>query len=296
MATPLSDDSRTLFRLLADNNWHSYHQIKGKIAETVPPGRAIRRYQLRLQQSRELRRPVNEVVRTEDEQIRLGAMQCAQVALTSWKGKGIMVRGEGNYKEVRLKPGFQPLGEPDGEAEGEQETGKEAEGVPEVPPGDSEPSEAPAQVPEEVSVPASAPVVDDIPTFELAEVFPEEVDAAMRVASPAEPVEQPAVAQPEEQSQPVTTYEITRCPVCGLGVIDQELHESWHRDMKAVLEAPGSAFLDPETLRTLMEGVMRQGLTRFQAGMRSYLDDRFAEVNHKIVSSAKAQERSSDWF
>jgi hypothetical protein len=297
MATPPSDDTLRLFKLLEDNEWHPYHVIKGKIAEKVPPGRAIRRYQDRLKQSRELRQPVNEVIRTEDEQIRLGAMQCAQVVLTSWKGKGIMVRGEGEFKQVRMKPGFKTWGvqdkNPDG---GAQDPGKEAQGVPEVPQEDSEPSEAfpegreEASDPEPVPVAFAEPVKDNIPTFDVEEIFPE-AEPAVQAFTP-----EPATTESEDPSQTVTSFEVSRCSECGMAIIDSDLHDGWHRDLKAVLESPGSAFLDPETLRTLLEGVMRQALARFQAGIQDYLDDRFAEVNHKIVSSAKTREPRSDWY
>lgn len=276
MATPPSDDTRVLFRLLADGQWHRYQEIKNKIAEQVPPGRAIRRYNERLRQSRELRRrPHVETFRTDDEQIRLGAMSCAQVALTSWKGKGVMVRGEGEMKEIRIKPGFEPpwnnaSDEPSKEV---QDPGKETGGLPEVPPSDSEPSEGPggaveepsqndpetptpakeisdpavlgeSPVPEEVSEPAWAAATDA--TVRVEDAFPE-TDAAMRVVPPdpvePEPAEleeifavpEPQQAQPE-QSHSVTNLEIVPCPDCGMAILDPGRHEEWHRELKAVLD------------------------------------------------------------
>ncbi len=47
MATPLSNESRTLLRLLSDGAWHDYRVVKEELANQVPPGRALRAYEVR---------------------------------------------------------------------------------------------------------------------------------------------------------------------------------------------------------------------------------------------------------
>jgi hypothetical protein len=301
MATPPSDDSKMLFRLLADGQWHPYHEIKAGVANAVPPGRAIRRYQDRLRQSRELRnQPASgEILRSEDEQIRLGAMSAAQVAMTSWKGRGIMVRGEGQFKEVRVKPGFSLYGTENGEEPGAeaQEPGKEGEGLPEVPPSDSEPSE---ERPDPVEAPSEFQ-----PDPQPAEPVVAALDPEVAVIEPdliAEPIPQEFVAPteetpvPDDQSQTVNYWEIVSCPECGMGILDQPMHDRWHRDLKKVLEAPGSAFVDTETLRTLFEEVMRQGLARFQSGLQGYLDEEFSQVKQRIRTAGIPRSAPPRWY
>lgn len=326
MATPPSPDTIMLFKLLEDpETWYGYYDIKTKIADKVAPGRAIRKYKQRLKESRELRgTPQTEIERSPSEMIRLGQMACAQVALTSWKGKGIMIRGEGRYKEIRIKPGFQSWGiVTEAEAGGEeQDPGKEAEGYTEVPPSDSEPSEGSRQGPESVSEPVAEPqpaVVEtvevppdepaDIPTFTVDEVFGEQ---------PAQPEPTPVPEQPEPEPAPepapvveddlvdfdpaldapspmVSIYEVETCPDCGMGMTDKAIHEEWHEQLRRVTSTSGSAFVDPETLRTLVEGVMRQALTRFQANMQNWLETQFAELERQIRLGGRAEKVRRSW-
>jgi hypothetical protein len=322
MATPPSPDTIMLFKLLEDpEKWYGYYEIKNKIAEKVAPGRAVRKYKQRLKESRDLRGTAGvEIERTQGEMIRLGAMACAQVALTSWKGKGIMIRGEGQYKEIRIKPGFQSWGlvtAPEGgedAAGGEQDPGKEAEGYTEVPPEAPEPSEALPQGPQSVSEPdAEVPAVvetgplevlhsepdADMPTFTTDEVFGE--------TASVEPDPAPAEAVTEEQapgdlgpaanaaSRWVTLSEVETCPDCGMGITDKAIHEDWHGQLRRVTAMSGSAFVDPETLRTLVEGVMRQALTRFQVNMQDWMETQFAELERQIRLGGKAEKVRRQW-
>jgi hypothetical protein len=319
MATPPSPDTIMLFKLLEDpETWYGYYDIKTKIADKVAPGRAIRKYKQRLKESRELRgTPQTEIERTPSEMIRLGQMACAQVALTSWKGKGIMIRGEGPYKEIRVKPGFQSWGivteaEADGE---EQDPGKESEGYTEVPPSDSERSEGSQQGPESVSepvaeaLPAEPEPVAVEPAPVAVEAEPEAVPAApAEPTAPEPPLDEP-VPEPTPEfedeadlgptldapSQMVSIYEVETCPDCGMGMTDKAIHEDWHEQLRRVTASSGSAFVDPETLRTLVEGVMRQALTRFQVNMQDWLETQFAELERQIRLGGKAEKVRRSW-
>lgn len=141
MATPPSDDTRTLFKLISDGEWHRYEEIRDRIAEKVPPGRALRKYQERIEYKRKYSGdPTYDTSASEDERIELGAKACAQVVITSWKGRGIQHREHAGQKWIRVRPGFRSWG-------------LEAEGI--LGPGsaDSEPSEERADGPQEASLP-----------------------------------------------------------------------------------------------------------------------------------------------
>lgn len=329
MATPPSPDTIELFKLLEDpDKWYGYYDIKNKIADKVGPGRAVRKYKQRLRESREQRGITDtEILRTENEMIRLGAMACAQVALTTWKGKGIMIRGEGEYKEIRLKPGFQTWGvvseaqqaaaaaaEAEEAAADAQDPGFESRGYTEVPPSDSEPSEPRPVGPEEVSEPVAEPAVDPVIEMGTVEVVAEPaVDPALSLPAreaewspPAEPVvvedEKPdemvqmhPEAAEETASPSVSIYEVETCRDCGMGIVDMPVHEDWHEQLRRVTATSGSAFIDPESLRTLVEDVMRQALTRFQVNMQDWLQEQFAEVERQIRLGGKPQSVRSPW-
>ncbi len=111
MATPPSDDSRMLFKLLADGEWHPYEAIRDRLAATVPPGRALRKYEERIEYARRYKGdPDYDTDADEDTRIYYGSRSCAQIAITSWKGRGLMFYGEGPKKQIRIKPGFKSWG------------------------------------------------------------------------------------------------------------------------------------------------------------------------------------------
>lgn len=111
MATPPSDDSRSLFKLLADGQWHPYENIRDELAATVPPGRALRKYQERVEYARKYKNdPEYDTSASEDDRIYFGSRACAQIAITSWKGRGLEVSGVAENKQIRIKPGFKSWG------------------------------------------------------------------------------------------------------------------------------------------------------------------------------------------
>ncbi len=111
MATPPNDDTIMLFKLLADGQWHPYEEIRDRLAATVPPGRALRKYQERVDYARRYKGdPDYDTEADEDTRIYYGARACAQIAITSWKGRGVMYMGEGPNKKIRIKPGFKSWG------------------------------------------------------------------------------------------------------------------------------------------------------------------------------------------
>jgi hypothetical protein len=325
-----------LFRLLADGEWHNYQTVKFAIAATVPPGRALRKYQERLRQTRELRRdPNTEIYRSDDEQIRLGAAACAQITMTSWRGKGIIVRGEGPDKEVKVKPGFKTWGLENAAGEG-QDPGKEPEGYTDLPPRDSEPSEtsalpaeeasepepepqsAPEPDPEPVSEPAAEPAMAELdaltvmqqpaPTDSVLLTGPEPTQwvppAGSPFAAPApersttEATAEPIEAIPEPtegSSQYVTNVPVQICPECTMAVVDLAEHERWHAELKASNAGKELALVDKEMLVTLVGDVMRQALEDFQVGMQDWIEERFAEVERQIFALRGTRTERTSW-
>lgn len=272
MATPPSDDSRTLFKLLSDGEWHAYTEVRDALARTVPPGRAIRKYEERLAYSREFLTGANGPQRTptEDEKIELGQRACAQRIITSWKGRGVQARGEGKDKEIRMKPGFQTWGvetpataKDDGNVEGPTEATPDAFEAP-----DDELSKAPTALPApEAAQDAVAGSGDWIA-------------AQDPYAHPPKPPESDPYAWP---SPKVVAEELPECAECGLGVINQSRHDEWHAGMKQLAERSEMALLDETAMRTLLGDVMGLVLDRFQDGMVGYLEERFADFDGKLL-------------
>lgn len=312
MATPPSDDTRTLFKLLADRDWHPYEEIRDALAATVAPGRAIRKYEERLEASRKFHKAGSpqtlSAELTEDEKIFYGQRAFAQITISSWKGRGIMQRVENDKKEIRIKPGFRAYGVAD--AEPTQEPQK-VQGSTDPPQADSVVSESPAQPPAEVPVVElpTGPVPSDFRAAALgvqpepaAEVKPEpisvvqqpddvpKVQPAERLAELARETRQRETDfqvglrkfQIPKASQPVTPEPTPECSICGLGVANKQRHDQWHEEQNRPSDRPEMALLDEDALRTLLGDVMGQGLDRFQEGMQSWLQQQFAQLEASI--------------
>lgn len=313
MATPPSDDTREMFRLLKDGGWHNYAAIKASIAEQVPPGRALRKYQMRLRQNRELRNdPNTDIYRSEDDQIRLGQGACAQITMTSWIGKGIITRGEGENREVKIKPGFKPWGIEVGPEP--QEPPPRPQGYTDPPPSDSEPSVASPHGAQEASVPQPEPrygwaeppsdeqraadqAAQDEGTLPARRIKLEPESFERPISEPG-PVPEPEPDLPGAQllsdvidpavqapSPPyVTNVPVWSCPECFMAVTNETEHAKWHRELKAGPSAEEFALVDREAMVTLIGDVTRQVLDEFQTGMQDWLEARFAEVERQIFA------------
>lgn len=302
MATPPSDDTRVMFRLLKDGGWHNYAGVKASIAAQVPPGRALRKYQMRLRQNRDLRNdPNTDIYRSEDDQVRLGQGACAQITMTSWIGKGIITRGEGQDREVKIKPGFKPWGIEVGPEP--QEPPPEPQGYTDPPPSDSEPSVPAADTAQEASVPEPEPVPVPQPEPEKApepepvmpQLLSDVIDpppAAGEPDVPAPGFQRPKVDDfvrdlpqgPEPSSQYVANVPVWGCPECFLAVTDEAAHAKWHQELKADQSAEEFALVDREAMVTLIGDVTRQVLDEFQTGMQDWLEARFAELERQIFA------------
>ena len=312
MATPPNDDTKTLFRLLADGEWHDYVAIRDAIAATVPPGRALRKYQERVEYKRKYTNdPSYDTDATEDERIYYGARACGQIVITSWKGRGIDFTGSAETKKIRRKPGFTTWGIehlPDDPKEPE-----EGEGVAEVPPADSAPSEAVAAPLEgEEPGPAEASQCDCIPSPEEWAAEAGE-NGAVSFLGPCEglPGQEPAEGTEEEEeptarqlrerdpfprmatSQSVAMESLPHCEECGLWIVDRDKHKSWHIAVSERNASDDMALFSESEVRHLIEGIVSKQLDEFQVGMQKYLTAQFALLEGTIAAVAGMPWRAS---
>lgn len=311
MATQPTDDSKALFRLIADGEWHSYDDVRDQIALQVPPGRALRKYEERLRGSRafhQTRNPTPEL--SEDEKIFFGAKACAQIAISSWVGRGLLKRNDvDGGKFIRIKPGFKSYGipietpeDPQKESAAAPKGPDEAEGYPEVHPSDSELPQTRPAPPDEVSErgesQTGAEVTEEPPTRFI---DPEPVRRIIATpdgwtvegmepigADDAEPVE-------EKPSPAVTVLDMVSCDSCGLLVMDPTAHERWHEDQKQAFEQNAMALFDEVALRTLFSDEIGHNLDKFQLGMEQYLNARFEHVERRLEALRTPNWASNRW-
>lgn len=281
MATPPNDDTRTLFKLIADGQWHSYEEIRDQLAATVPPGRALRKYQERVEYARRYKRDDSyDTSLSEDERIFYGQRSCAQIVITSWKGKGIQYRGDSASKEIRIKPGFKTWGVefmgPETPEEGQTQT--------EGPPAESEPSEPDQEGPQ-------APVAFDpgAPRLELPPPLAEAVAARQR--------EESQVPEPEPDPEPEWSPFVAdrpalgTCDECGSLITDPKQHSEFHLGFELRGSRSDMALFSERDMRSLLGDVMGQVIDDFQKGMQDWLTDQFQQLQAQILIAQRGSWR-----
>ncbi len=124
--TPFSTEVRTLFRLLEDRGWHDWREIKERLAATVAPGKALRKYEERLTKRRDRggHAPMPNDL-SEDDKILYGQRLLADAAMQGIKRRWLEVEhnaGGFSMKMVRLQPGVEIPDQPrDGTISGAEE-------------------------------------------------------------------------------------------------------------------------------------------------------------------------------
>lgn len=110
MPTPWSPDVRALIRLLEDYGWHDYKEVVERLAEKMPPGRALRRYEERVAYRRERNGTTRYLSSPEeDEKILYGQRVLANVAFNSLRRRYLDIRvDDAGRKQIRLRPGAVP--------------------------------------------------------------------------------------------------------------------------------------------------------------------------------------------
>jgi hypothetical protein len=287
VATPPNDDTRMLFKLIADREWHSYEEIRDKVAEAVPPGRALRKYQERIAYARQQKNdPGYDTDLTEDERIFYGQRGCAQGVITSWKGRGLQFQGEGKDKVIRIRPGFKTWGV---DVVGEKAENEET--PPDPSPADSEPPEADQDPQEEAPVIETPfPVTPAHVPAPLAQAVDNWVKEKL---GPREP-DEPGVYY-DHTSQPVTEKPgEDMCEICGLAILNWALHQDWHSRFEEVGSRSDMALFSESEVRTLLGDVMQQELDNFQGGMSIWLETQFADIHAALRALRRPQGRWSD--
>lgn len=294
MATPPNDDTRMLFKLIADREWHSYEEIRDKVAEAVPPGRALRKYQERITYARQQKNdPGYDTDLSEDERIFYGQRGCAQGVITSWKGRGLQFQGEGKDKVIRIRPGFKTWG-----VDVVGETAENEESPPDPSPADSEPSEAGQDPQEEAPVveapfpvtPVVEPVHNPPPLAQAVDTWVKE-----KLGSKEPPVAEEPFEYYDHSSPAVTDLRVPgECAICGLGVMNWEKHDDWHSRFEEVGSRSDMALFSESEVRTLLGDVMQQELDNFQGGMSIWLETQFADIHAALRALRRPQGRWAD--
>lgn len=295
MPTPPSDETKQLFKLLAGGGWQLYEDIRDRLALTIAPGRALRRYEQNLEYKRRYRSEENyDTSLNEDDRIFYGQRMLAQGTITSWKGKGIDFTGDGRDepKRIRLKPGFTTWGF-DIEAPDELDSDKLLDKTLDneiTPDEESELEKAvendvneeiksdPAQQPD-VEVPDESAQEPD-PDLEYYGVAPEAVSSPVGPDSFAGLLDHVQAGLGAEDYVP--TPFIDTCDQCGLFVSNQLLHDDFHKTHPAQKSSDEMALLDRSEVSHLIEQVVSEQLDAFQGGMQTYLAGHFQQLESLI--------------
>lgn len=274
--TPFSTEVRTLFRLLedADGNrrWHDFREIKERLATTVAPGKALRRYEERLSKRRERggHAPmVNDV--SEDEKVLYGQRLIADNVIQAIKRRWLDVEHNGGgygHKMIRLKPEVKiPASNPTTNLPGGAEE-----------PWDDGDGEAGTEEPDD--------------SLEPAEDALEPAEDALGEPPPVYATGPPPMTRRQRHAarQPFV------CRECGVMVPDPAQHEEFHaqfvrRDALAEAGPPEptppashdvALFSESQVRRIIAEEVGLQ-LDAFQSGFQNWLVEFMSDPEHTCL-------------
>lgn len=306
MATPPSDDTRALFKLIADGQWHDYEEIRDKIAAAVPPGRALRKYQERIEYARKYKGDPNyDTDLSEDERIYLGAKACGQIAISNWKGRGVQYDQSGERKRIRIKPGFsswglEAQGVPTptlGDSVASEPAGEGFNEAPGEPPGDREPAaeDPAASAARQAAIAAMRFGLMD-PEERVIELTAEQDRAVSAVFEEhlgqvhaefsAGPVEDSDAEYAEYGLQPVTGQRSATQP----GEPQHSLNSVTEESPRV---AEKVAFFSESEVRHIIREEVAMMLDGFQKGMQDYLDTQFDLLNEAMRAR---NQRRGRWF
>lgn len=103
MAPPLSNESYHLLKLLKDGQWHNYDQLLNDLVTRVPPGRALRRWEIG-EKTREDKGVIRQgPAPSETERIESGARSLAQGAIKGMTRNWLEFQGINHLREVRRR-------------------------------------------------------------------------------------------------------------------------------------------------------------------------------------------------
>lgn len=103
MGGTMSSEAQMTLKLLDDLQWHGYEAVVQQVALTVPPGKALRKYnQVRDGMARRYG-PRQSAELSEDDKIASGQRNYAVSAMNSLKERHLEFQGEGSEKQVRKR-------------------------------------------------------------------------------------------------------------------------------------------------------------------------------------------------
>lgn len=105
MAAPFSMESRSLLRLLEDGEWHDLEDIHARLAATVAPGKALRRYEDRAAHRAAKEGPRRTSELSDEDKIHSGQRILAGVAINSMKKRYVEIVETSCGKRIRRRPG-----------------------------------------------------------------------------------------------------------------------------------------------------------------------------------------------
>ncbi len=108
MAAPMSDESKTLLKLLADGKWQPFDDVLARLGATIPPGKAARAYQRTAESYHARIERVGPELPVE-EQISSGRRRLARVAFKSLSRRYLEYRDSDGGREVRRRESPVPV-------------------------------------------------------------------------------------------------------------------------------------------------------------------------------------------
>lgn len=264
MAAPLTDESKRLLRMLEDDQWHPLDDIRAKLAETVAPGRALRKYEERASNWHKHNGARVGPELTDEEKIRSGQRTLARMAIHSMKKRYVQIMDTPQGAQIRLRP-MADLGElPPRLEQGD-------EGGPADDPDDADMFEE--QIQQELA--ADQPLIATQAISEDSETQQQGSDVEPEAPQPSAP--------PGDKG-------------CGPYIADVAQHEEFHRlhpdvpfeaaadrARKAAEGAPvACAFFSEDQVRAIVRAEVEQALDSFQRGMQTWLIHRFAAIEAMV--------------
>lgn len=105
MPSPMSIESRSLLRLLEDGQWHDLEDIQSRLAATIAPGKALRRYEERVALRAVKEGPRKAPELSDEEKIYSGQRVLASVAINSMKKRYVEIAETDAGRRIRRRPG-----------------------------------------------------------------------------------------------------------------------------------------------------------------------------------------------
>lgn len=103
MASLTSAESKALLRMLDDGEWHPFKEISEKLAATVAPGKALRRYDARVANQMLHGRQRKSADVSEAEKILSGQRTIANGIINTLKRRFIEIKDDGDQRLVRRR-------------------------------------------------------------------------------------------------------------------------------------------------------------------------------------------------